>query len=66
MAPLDDEASREQLLAQWPMPLNGVAEPVVLARVLAWLASVENTHLCGQVVFADGGVDVLRRGESAW
>jgi hypothetical protein len=34
--------------------------------LLAWLTSEENAHLCGQVVFIDGGSDVIIRGESTW
>jgi hypothetical protein len=30
-----------------------------------WL-SVENTHLCGQVVVVDGGSDLVIRGDSTW
>ena len=48
------------------MPLGGFAEPIVVARLLAWLASEDNTHLCGQVVFVDGGSDVVIRGDSVW
>jgi len=54
------------LLTRVPMPLNGVAEPGVVARLLVWLNSTENTHLCGQVVFVDGGSDVVIRGDSTW
>lgn len=48
------------------IPLNGVARPIVVAHLLAWLTSEENTHLCGQVVFVDGGSDVVIRGDSTW
>jgi len=48
------------------MPLNGIAEPIVVAHLLAWLGSDENTHLCGQVVFVDGGGDAVIRGDSTW
>ncbi len=58
--------AREQLLQMVPMPLNGIAEPIVVARLLAWLGGEENTHLCGQVVFVDGGSDVVIRGDSTW
>lgn len=58
--------AREQLLQMVPMPLNGIAEPIVVARLLAWLAGEENSHLCGQVVFVDGGSDVVIRGDSTW
>ena len=49
-----------------PMPLNGIFEPHSVAYLLAWLASAENAHLCGQVVFIDGGSDVIIRGDSTW
>lgn len=49
-----------------PMPLGGFADPIVVAYLLAWLTSEENTHLCGQVVFVDGGSDVAIRGDSTW
>lgn len=55
-----------QLLEMVPMPLNGVAEPIVVARLLAWLTGEENSHLCGQVVFVDGGSDVVIRGDAVW
>ncbi|MCB2175614.1 MAG: SDR family oxidoreductase [Actinomycetales bacterium] len=58
--------AREQLLQMVPMPLNGIAEPIVVARLLTWLAGEENSHLCGQVVFVDGGSDVVIRGDSTW
>jgi hypothetical protein len=49
-----------------PMPLNGFAEPIAPAHLLSWLVSEENTHLCGQVIFIDGGSDVVIRGDSTW
>jgi NAD(P)-dependent dehydrogenase (short-subunit alcohol dehydrogenase family) len=58
--------AREAILQMVPMPLNGIAEPIVVAHLLAWLTSEENTHLCGQVVFVDGGSDVVIRGDSTW
>jgi len=63
---LETEEGREQIRAGVPMPLNGFAEPIVPARLLAWLVSEENSHLCGQVVFIDGGSDVVIRGDSTW
>ncbi|MFD0519862.1 SDR family oxidoreductase [Paractinoplanes durhamensis] len=62
-------ATEEQtaaLLELVPMPLNGVAQPEAVANLLAWLGSVENTHLCGQVIYVDGGSDVVIRGDSVW
>lgn len=56
----------DALLQQVPMPLNGPMEPEVPARLLAWLISAENSHLCGQIVFVDGGSDVVIRGDATW
>lgn len=60
------EERRESLSEMVPMPLNGFMESAVPAKLLAWLAGPENTHLCGQVVFVDGGSDVVIRGDSTW
>ncbi|WP_167051742.1 SDR family oxidoreductase [Salinibacterium sp. ZJ77] len=62
-APLmQTQEGRDQLAQIVPMPLNGPAEPIVIARMLAWLASDENTHMAGQTVYVDGGADVAIRG----
>jgi NAD(P)-dependent dehydrogenase (short-subunit alcohol dehydrogenase family) len=64
---LADEAGRKAAFESTPMPLNGPAAPASApAKLLTWLASVDNTHLCGQVVFIDGGTDVLIRRDSTW
>ncbi|GAA1038213.1 SDR family oxidoreductase [Virgisporangium ochraceum] len=60
------EEKKAALLEIVPMPLNGVAEAVTVARLLAWLGGVENTHLCGQVIYIDGGSDAVIRGDSVW
>lgn len=57
---------RAALSEQVPMPLHGVMDPDVPARLLVWLAGPDNTHLCGQVVFVDGGSDAVLRGDTAW
>lgn len=58
--------AREAILHQVPMPLGGIFEARDAAYLLAWLTSVENGHLCGQVVFIDGGSDAVIRGESTF
>jgi len=58
--------AREAILKMVPMPLGGIFEPRDAAYLLAWLTSVENAHLCGQIVFIDGGSDAVMRGESNW
>ena len=62
-------ATKEQRTAMAtvvPMPLNGYMGPQAPAELLAWLISPVNTHLCGQVVFIDGGSDVVMRGDATW
>jgi NAD(P)-dependent dehydrogenase (short-subunit alcohol dehydrogenase family) len=63
---IQTEEARRSLLEMVPMPLNGIFEPRDVAYLLAWLTSEENAHLCGQVVFIDGGSDVLIRGDAIW
>lgn len=63
---LATEEQRAQMAAVVPMPLNGYMSAQVPADLLAWLVSTENTHLCGQVVFVDGGSDVVLRGDATW
>ncbi|MGR0218752.1 SDR family oxidoreductase [Agromyces sp. ZXT2-6] len=60
------EEARKAILEMVPMPLGGIFEPRDAAYLLAWLTSEENAHLCGQVVFIDGGSDVVIRGDSTW
>lgn len=62
----DSEEARKAILEQVPMPLNGIFEPRDVAYLLSWLTSEENAHLCGQVVFIDGGSDAVIRGDSTW
>jgi NAD(P)-dependent dehydrogenase (short-subunit alcohol dehydrogenase family) len=63
---LATERGREEIRLGVPMPLGGFAQPIVPARLLAWLAGTENTHVCGQVIFVDGGSDVMIRGDATW
>ena len=58
--------ARQAVLKMVPMPLNGIFEPRDVAYLLAWLTGEENAHLCGQVVFIDGGSDAVIRGDSTW
>lgn len=58
--------AREALLKMVPMPLGGIFEPRDAGYLLAWLTSEENAHLCGQVVFIDGGSDAVIRGDATW
>ncbi|MGW0994380.1 SDR family oxidoreductase [Streptomyces sp. NPDC002520] len=60
---LDDPEMRGLVEQAVPMPLHGHARPEQLAPLVAWLTSAENTHVTGQVVFADGGADAVLRGD---
>src|SRR5690606_15373538 len=62
----ESEEGRAQLASMVPMPLNGFFEPRGVATLLAWLTSEENAHLCGQVIYIDGGSDAVMRGDSVW
>jgi NAD(P)-dependent dehydrogenase (short-subunit alcohol dehydrogenase family) len=63
---LSSPLGREMVAASVPAPLNGFADAQVPARLLAWLVSPENSHLCGQVIFVDGGSEAVIRGDSVW
>ena len=63
---VNNEEGRQLLESTVPMPLNGWMEPSAAAELLSWLTSPANTHLCGQVLFIDGGYDAVQRGDSAW
>lgn len=65
--PLLDDPDMLKLVEQGvPMPLHGHARPEQIAPLIAWLTSPENTHVTGQVVFADGGADAVLRGDRTW
>ncbi len=49
-----------------PMPLNGFSPPEAPASLMVWLGGAENTHVCGQVIFIDGGSEAILRGENPW
>ena len=65
-AALSSQAGRDAAASAVPAPLNGFADAQVPARLLAWLVSAENSHLCGQVIFVDGGSEATFRGDSIW
>ncbi|MFD8276150.1 SDR family oxidoreductase [Streptomyces flaveolus] len=63
---LDDPAMRRLVEQSVPMPLHGHARPERIAPLIAWLTSPDNTHVTGQVVFADGGAEAVLRGDRTW
>ena len=42
------------------------ARPDQIAALIAWCVSPENALMTGQVLFADGGLECLARGETSW
>lgn len=63
---MDDPTMREATDAVVPMPLSGHLQASQVAELLAWLTSEENTGVCGQTVYIDGGSDVVLRGDDVW
>jgi NAD(P)-dependent dehydrogenase (short-subunit alcohol dehydrogenase family) len=49
-----------------PMPYGGPAQPEHIAGLIAFLASPDAVRITGQVVFVDGGADVVLRGDDIW
>lgn len=52
--------------ASMPMPLNYHQSPESIAHLLLYLTSPENTHVTGQTIYDDGGVDATLRGDDVW
>lgn len=63
---IETEEQRNALAGMVPMPLGGFFEAEDAAKLIAWLVGEENAHLCGQVIFIDGGSDAVMRGDSTW
>ncbi len=63
---IETEEGRASLEQMVPMPLHGYGAPEDVAALLTWLVSPENVLTTGQVIFIDGGADVVLRGELAW
>ncbi|MCL2470862.1 MAG: SDR family oxidoreductase [Propionibacteriaceae bacterium] len=56
---VDDQA----VIPEGSALLKDVAQPSEVAALLGWLGSTANSHLCGQIIFIDGGSEVIMRGE---
>jgi len=63
---LETEEGRVMVDANVPMPLNYHSEATVIAKLLLWLTSEENTHVTGQTIYCDGGADATLRGDNIW
>jgi len=60
---LDTEEGRDMLGKATPMRVGRWAQPAELARLLAFLASPDNSFMVGQTVFCDGGAEATLRPE---
>lgn len=49
-----------------PMPLGGPAHPDDVAEAIAFLSAAATVRITGQVLFVDGGADVVLRGDDVW
>ncbi|NLA35210.1 MAG: SDR family oxidoreductase [Actinobacteria bacterium] len=58
--------SKDLADASVPMPFGGYCHPQHVADVIAFFASPRPTRICGQVLFVDGGADVVLRGDDIW
>jgi len=60
------EEGRDMLAQAVPMPLGGYGQPEEVAELIVWLASPANSKTTGQVIFIDGGADVVLRGPTVF
>ncbi|GAA3998024.1 SDR family oxidoreductase [Streptomyces marokkonensis] len=58
----DDPEMKKVMDTAVPMPLNGYLQPEDVARAVLFLASDDNTHITGQVLYVDGGAETTLRG----
>ncbi|NLR72792.1 SDR family oxidoreductase [Novosphingobium sp. ERN07] len=63
---LSSAEGRALLAEATPIGTADYASPEDIAPLLAFLASPQCRYLVGQVLFADGGKDVIRRGDDIW
>lgn len=60
------EQGRTMASDAMPAPYNGIAGAEDIGAVHAFLVSVQNARMTGQVLFVDGGFDTLTRGDNIW
>ncbi len=63
---LATERGRAMVDSAVPMPLNSHQGPEVIADLLIWLTSEQNTHCAGRTIYCDGGADAVLRGDDIW
>jgi len=63
---LDNPAMRAEMAARVPLKGASPGRPEQMAAIIAWCAGAENGLMTGQVLFVDGGLEALARGEERW
>lgn len=63
---LDNPTNRAEMMARVPLPSVRPGRPDQMAALIGWLAGPENALLCGEVLYADGGLECAARGELVW
>jgi NAD(P)-dependent dehydrogenase (short-subunit alcohol dehydrogenase family) len=63
---LSNADAKTQMDRMTPLPGVRPGQPEQMAALIAWLVSPENALMTGQVLFADGGLECLARGEQTW
>jgi NAD(P)-dependent dehydrogenase (short-subunit alcohol dehydrogenase family) len=63
---LSDPGRLEQMRRMAPLRGAHSGQPRQMAAAIAWCVSPENALMTGQVLFIDGGLECLARGEASW
>jgi NAD(P)-dependent dehydrogenase (short-subunit alcohol dehydrogenase family) len=63
---LTDPEGRAQMDRLVPLPAAKPGRASEMAAMLAWCVGAENALMTGQILFVDGGLECLARGEQYW
>jgi NAD(P)-dependent dehydrogenase (short-subunit alcohol dehydrogenase family) len=63
---LSDPERLEQMRRMAPLRGAHPGQPEQMAAAIAWCVSPENALMTGQILFIDGGLECLARGEASW
>ena len=63
---LSDPERRAQMAQMAPLRGAHPGQPSQMADAIAWCVSPQNALMTGQVLFVDGGLECLARGEQSW
>jgi NAD(P)-dependent dehydrogenase (short-subunit alcohol dehydrogenase family) len=63
---LSDPDRRAQMAQMAPLCGAQPGQPEEMAEAIAWCVSPQNALMTGQILFVDGGLECLARGEQSW